>query len=43
MVIEMKNNTETLTCRDTNHFKEVNGIYAADKKEISEAKVEEEN
>ena len=43
MVIEMKNNTETLTCRDTNHFKEVNGIYVIEKKEASEVKLDEEN
>ena len=27
MVIEMKNNVDTLTIRDTNHFKETNGIF----------------
>lgn len=27
MVIEMKNNKETLTIRDTNHFNENNGVF----------------
>ena len=27
MVIEMKNNKETLTIRDTNHFNDTNGAF----------------
>lgn len=35
MVIESKNETETHTLRDTNHFEETNGVF-----EISKNKIE---
>jgi hypothetical protein len=42
MVIEMKNNKETLTIRDTNHFNESNGIFEYKKNnEVLESEVSE--
>ena len=32
MVIEMKNNKETFTIRDTNHFSETKGVYEMEAK-----------